>query len=44
VLVVSHGGSLRALHGHALGDSPPPLANCETYRLAFEGGSFRGLD
>jgi broad specificity phosphatase PhoE len=44
VLVVSHGGSLRALHRHALGDGPPRLANCETYRLAFEAGTFRGLD
>jgi probable phosphoglycerate mutase len=44
VLVVSHGGSLRALHRHALGNGIPPLGNCETYRLAFEAGTFRGLD
>ena len=44
VLVVSHGGSLRALRRHALGDAPLVLRNCEYYRLAFESGAYRGLD
>jgi broad specificity phosphatase PhoE len=44
VLIVSHGGSLRALRRHALGDGPPVLRNCDYYRLAFETGIFRGLD
>ena len=44
VLVVSHGGSLRALRRHALGDGAFVLRNCEYYRLAFESGAYRGLD
>ena len=44
VLVVSHGGSLRALRRHALGEAPFVLRNCEYYRLAFETGAYRGLD
>jgi probable phosphoglycerate mutase len=44
VLLVSHGGSLRALRRHALGSAMPVLRNCEYYRLAFETETFRGLD
>ena len=44
VLVISHGGSLRALRTHALGDASFVLRNCEYYRLAFESGAYRGLD
>jgi broad specificity phosphatase PhoE len=45
VLIVTHGGSLRALRRHALGvESVPRVENCAVYRLAFEGGELRGLD
>ena len=45
VLIVSHGGSIRTLRRHALQvDSVPPVENCTVYRLAFEGGSLRGID
>lgn len=44
-LIVSHGGSLRALRRHALRvDSVPRLANCAAYRLAFRDGVLRGID
>ncbi len=38
LLVVSHGGSLRALERHAGGGEPRALANCETVRLRVENG------
>jgi len=45
VLIVSHGGSLRALHGHALKvESVPRIANCAVYRLAFRNGTLAGID
>jgi broad specificity phosphatase PhoE len=51
VLVVSHGGPIRALRALAAGlDYPrerrsvPRTHNCETYAIAFENGSIRGLD
>ena len=33
LLIVSHGGSLRALESFATGETPRPLANCETFRM-----------
>lgn len=40
VLVVSHGGSLRALWRHATGAQAPVLGNCETAALRFVGDRF----
>jgi broad specificity phosphatase PhoE len=45
VLLVSHGGSIRALRRHALKvDSVPRVENCTVYRLGFENGVLRGID
>jgi 2,3-bisphosphoglycerate-dependent phosphoglycerate mutase len=45
ILIVSHGGSLRALLAHALrDDSVPRVENCAIYRLAFRDGVLRGID
>jgi broad specificity phosphatase PhoE len=45
LLIVSHGGALRALLHHALDDeSVPPVKNCAIYRLAFRDGILRGID
>jgi broad specificity phosphatase PhoE len=45
VLIVSHGGSLRALRRHALkADSVPPIEHCEVYELAFRDGVLCGID
>lgn len=45
VLVVSHGGPLRALALHAEAiEQDRRLENCGVVRIAFEDGAFRGLD
>ena len=45
LLIVSHGGALRALLHHALEDESVPLVeNCAIYRLAFRDGVLRGID
>lgn len=45
ILIVSHGGSLRAVLSHARGDeSVPPLENCSLYRIGFRDGVLRGID
>jgi broad specificity phosphatase PhoE len=45
VLIVSHGGALRALLHHALNDdSVPKVENCAVYRLGFREGVLRGID
>jgi broad specificity phosphatase PhoE len=45
VLIVSHGGSLRALRGHALKvESVPVVENCAVYELEFRDGDLRGID
>ena len=45
VLIVSHGGALRALALHAQAiDRDRRLENCGVLRIVFEDGSFRGLD
>jgi broad specificity phosphatase PhoE len=45
ILIVSHGGSLRALLAHALqDDSVPRVENCALYRLAFKDGALSGID
>jgi broad specificity phosphatase PhoE len=43
VLVVTHGGFVRALQRQILGEPLPVLANCGVYRLAYEAGAFRPL-
>jgi broad specificity phosphatase PhoE len=40
ILIVSHGGSLRALRRHALGEPVHPIANCGVYELRFRDGAF----
>jgi len=44
VLVVSHGGSLRALRRHCTGEPVHPIANCSVYELRFEDGAFATVD
>ncbi len=44
VLIVSHGGSLRVLRRHAIGEPVHPIANCAVYELRFRDGSFRPID
>jgi len=44
VLIVSHGGSLRALRGHAIGDAVHPIAHCAVFELRFRDGSWRAID
>jgi broad specificity phosphatase PhoE len=44
ILVVSHGGSLRALRRHAIGDPLHPIENCGVYELRFRNGAFLGVD
>jgi broad specificity phosphatase PhoE len=45
ILIVSHGGSLRAVLSHALrDDSVPRVENCALYKLAFRDGLLFGID
>lgn len=44
VLIVSHGGSLRALRRHAVGEPVHPLPNCSVYELRFRDGAFTTVD
>ena len=51
VLVVGHGGAVRAIRAHLEGRSvvesrrgSPAIANCEVFRVGSEGGEFRRLD
>jgi probable phosphoglycerate mutase len=44
ILIVSHGGSLRALRHHAVGEAEHPIANCSVFELRFRDGSWRTLD
>jgi broad specificity phosphatase PhoE len=44
VLVVSHGGPMRALLRHCTGNGDGPIPNCHVVRIAVEGGEFRPLD
>ncbi len=44
ILIVSHGGSLRALRRHAIGEPVHPIANCGVYELRFRDGSFLPVD
>jgi 2,3-bisphosphoglycerate-dependent phosphoglycerate mutase len=40
ILIVSHGGSLRALRRHAIGDPVHPMENCGVYELHFRDEEF----
>jgi len=40
ILIVSHGGSLRTLRRHALGEPVHPIVNCGVYELRFRDGAF----
>jgi broad specificity phosphatase PhoE len=44
VLVVTHGGVVRALERHVFGDALNLLGNCETASFGFRGGRFARLD
>lgn len=51
VLVVGHGGTVRAVRAHLEGRSvaesrrdSPAIANCEVFRIGSENGEFRRLD
>ncbi len=44
VLVVTHGGPLRAMLAHCAADGNGPIANCHIVRLAFRDGAFSKLD
>ena len=44
ILVVSHGGSLRALRNHAIGEPFHPIENCGVYELRFRDGVFGRID
>jgi broad specificity phosphatase PhoE len=51
VLVVGHGGTVRAIRAHLEGRSvaesrrgSPAIGNCEVFRVGSEGGEFRRLD
>ena len=44
ILIVSHGGALRALRHHAGGELFQPIENCGVYELRFEDGAFGRID
>ncbi|MGH3064744.1 MAG: histidine phosphatase family protein [Gaiellaceae bacterium] len=44
VVVVTHGGPLRAMLTHCAMDADGPIANCHVARLAFRNGEFAALD
>jgi broad specificity phosphatase PhoE len=44
VLVVTHGGVVRALERHLFGEPRNVLANCEIVEFRYEGGTFGRLD
>ena len=44
ILIVSHGGSLRTLRRHALGEPVHPIQNCGIYELRFRDGAFSAID
>lgn len=44
VLIVSHGGSLRTLRRHAVGEPVHPIPNCGVYELRFRDGAFSAVD
>jgi broad specificity phosphatase PhoE len=44
VLVVAHGGCIRALQRRVLGEALPVLDNCGIFELRCENNRFRGID
>ncbi len=44
VVVITHGGVVRALERHLFGEPRNVLANCEVTEFRYEGGTFARLD
>jgi broad specificity phosphatase PhoE len=44
VLVVAHGGCVRTLQRHLLGEPLPTIENCGVYVVRFENGALRSID
>jgi len=44
ILVVAHGGCVRTLQRHMLGEPLPTLENCGVYPVSFQGGLFSPID
>ena len=44
VLVVTHGGPVRAMLAHCAADGAGPIANCQVFTLAFRDEEFTALD
>jgi broad specificity phosphatase PhoE len=44
ILIVSHGGSLRALRRHCVGEPVHPIANCGVYELRFRDDALTAVD
>jgi 2,3-bisphosphoglycerate-dependent phosphoglycerate mutase len=44
ILLVSHGGSLRALRRHSIGEPLHPIENCGIFELRFRDGAFSAVE
>jgi broad specificity phosphatase PhoE len=44
ILVVSHGGSMRALRRHCAGNPVHPIENCAVFELRYRDGTFAAVD
>jgi broad specificity phosphatase PhoE len=44
ILLVSHGGSLRALRRHCIGEPLHPIENCGVFQLRFKDGAFSAVE
>jgi broad specificity phosphatase PhoE len=44
IVVVTHGGSLRRIQVAAYGMALPVVENCSVWAVAYEDGTFRGMD
>jgi broad specificity phosphatase PhoE len=44
LLIVAHGGCIRALQRRVLGEALPVLENCATFELRFEDSRLAGID
>jgi len=43
ILIVTHGGAIRASVTAATGQTPPPIANCGVWEVEWEGGIVRAV-